>query len=341
MTEKPITLAYLNDRAIKLCLIALTALAIVAGLKLGKSLLAPIALALVTGIVLAPQMRRLERLGLPRSAGAALVMLVGVAGVFGLLISLAPVFNDFFNALPSIQRELAAWIEETGRSLRGLRALGQSLSDTIEGGADGEAVDKVMPSLLSALWVAPNFLGQVLTFAGTLFFFLLTRETLYARLPFRRQVLCADRAVSHYFVAVTLINVGLGVATMLVISATGLPGGAVWGLAAALLNFVLYLGPLTLMLALTIAGAMNFDGAATFLPPLAFLVLNVIESQFVTPFFVGRSMQINPLCVFLAILVGLWLWGATGGIVALPLVVWVNALFMAAPAARPTTSAPI
>lgn len=61
-------------------------------------------------------------------------------------------------------------------------------------------------------------------------------------------------------------------------------------------------------------------------PAAAFVVLNFLESQFVTPAFVGRQMEVNPLVVFCALVFGMWLWGAVGGLVALPIAIWVRVL---------------
>ena len=105
----------------------------------------------------------------------------------------------------------------------------------------------------------------------------------------------------------------------------GIPNPILWGAAAFILNFVLYLGPVMLLVALGVAGFTEFNGAYSLLPALAYFLLNMTEAQFVTPTLVGQRLQLNPLVVFLAILFGLWLWGPIGGIVSLPLLVWVTA----------------
>jgi len=66
----------------------------------------------------------------------------------------------------------------------------------------------------------------------------------------------------------------------------------------------------------------QFDGAMSLAPASAFVILNTIEGQFVTPTLVGKHMAINPLLVFLALIFGIWLWGPIGGIVAIPLLLW-------------------
>jgi predicted PurR-regulated permease PerM len=78
--------------------------------------------------------------------------------------------------------------------------------------------------------------------------------------------------------------------------------------------------------ALTLTGIAVFDGTAALLPPLVFIGCNLIESQFVTPSFVGRQVSVSPLMVFLALVFWLWLWGPIGGFIAIPLLLWVMAM---------------
>jgi len=92
------------------------------------------------------------------------------------------------------------------------------------------------------------------------------------------------------------------------------------------LNYLVYVGPAMLMLLLLFAGVAAFDGAMILLPAAAFIVLNTIEGQVLTPALVGKHLEVNPLLIFLALVFGLWLWGPIGGIVAIPLLLWVLAL---------------
>ncbi|MCB1350834.1 MAG: AI-2E family transporter, partial [Maritimibacter sp.] len=67
------------------------------------------------------------------------------------------------------------------------------------------------------------------------------------------------------------------------LSLIGLPAAPLWGVVAALANFVLYLGPAVVAAALLVAGTVVFDGAESFLPAAVFVGLNAMEGQFVTP----------------------------------------------------------
>lgn len=310
-------------------LLVIAVIASIAALKLGKTLLAPIVLGLVIGVVVAPLVRQLSRVGVPVVVSALSALLFTGAFIVVLLFALGPVVAELIQQVPRIQWELRLWLQEIAALFQGATALGQDIESSL-GIDDEDAMASAMPNIVDALWLAPNFMAQLLIFSGTLFFFLLTRDEIYDVVPeIKKPLRTADRAVSHYFVTITLINAGLGLAVFAVMSAIGLSNPVLWGLAAFLLNFVLYLGPISLIAALGFAGMIQFDGFMSFAPPLLFFLLNLTEAQFVTPALVGQRLRINPLCVFLAILSGLWLWGPIGGIVSLPVLVWVTALIVA------------
>jgi len=309
-------------------LLVIAIVASVAALKLAESLLAPIFLGLVIGVVLAPLVKQLRRLGVPVIVSAFSALVFSGALLVVLIFTLGPVVSELIDQIPRLQFELRIWLQQLAAFFQP-DAMNVDLGGSL--GDDGEdAVADAMPSLLDALWLAPNFMAQLLMFAGTVFFFLITRDELYDLSQDGKPAFAAaDRAVSHYFVTIALINGVMGVAVFGVMTLIGLPNPILWGAAAFLMNFVLYLGPMLLIAALLIAGMVTFNGILSFAPPIAFVIINLTEAQFVTPTLVGQRMKINPLGVFLAILFGLWLWGPIGGIVALPILVWFTALVTA------------
>ncbi|WP_439123962.1 AI-2E family transporter [Marivita sp.] len=321
-------------KAQTVCLALLAIVTAFTALKLAQGLLAPVTLGLVVAVVAAPGMRLLARLGIPRAVSAS-ISLAFVAGLAVLLIAgLGPIVMDLIAQVPRIEDEIRWWVIDASRAIRGLESVQGDLEQSLV--EDGKAVENAMPSLLDALSVAPNFAAQLLTFAGTFFFFTLTQNEIYSVVKGRagafRQ---ADRAVSHYFGTVTVINAGLGIAVFTAMTAIGVPNPILWGAAAFILNFVLYLGPVMLLVSLAVVGFTEFNGAYAVLPALTYFLLNMTEAQFVTPTLVGQRLQLNPLVVFLAILLGLWLWGPIGGIVSLPLLVWVTAYLAHEPQDQP------
>ncbi len=170
-------------------------------------------------------------------------------------------------------------------------------------------------------------------FFGTLLFLLIGRNRMQrrvvmafnerqSRLKALRVVAGVQRDLGHYFATVALINFGLGAISGIVFAIVGLPNAALWGTLVFILNFVPFVGPLIVAVLLGIVGLFSFDSfLVASVPAIAFLVLNVIESQFVTPTLLGKRFDIDPLVVFLAIVFGTWLWGPAGALLAAPLLV--------------------
>lgn len=316
-------------------LIILAFIAVVSALDLAQALLAPFVLAFVCAVVLSPLSNFWKRFGLPPSVGA-LLSLGTVLSLLAILAFIAePMVERAYVQIPDIKRELSATISQMQDMFRGISDVTKEVQDTISPDSSGEERESVdLPSLGDALFAAPSMIAQILLFAAALFFILLSRDDVYEGLtkvhPDSPSGAClrgADARVSRYFLTITLINTCFGVIVASALWALGLPGPMLWGMIAALMNFLLYIGPAMVAVSLVVAGAIAFEGAMSLAPAATFVMLNMMEGQFITPTLVGRHMQVNPLLVFLSLCFWLWLWGPVGGFIAIPLLVWGIAVF--------------
>jgi predicted PurR-regulated permease PerM len=310
-----------------------------AALDAAEDIFAPMTLALVLGVVLAPLSDGFEKLGLGRVPATLLTIGVGIVALGGLLLFLGPVVQNVLDQAPRIWREMREVVGALQSTIRGLRDMSDEVAQAIDpaAAATGAAAGTALPRLTDALLFAPALAGQLVLFIGTLFFFILSREELYRWLArvldqpsergaTARRLRQAERRVSRYFLTISLINTALGVAVAASMQMLGLPSPWLWGFVAALLNYILYLGPALVASGFVVAGIVAFDGFAAALPPLIYVALNLTEGQFVTPALVGRNMEVNPLLVFVSLVFWLWLWGPIGGFVAIPLLIWAIAI---------------
>ncbi|WP_223163127.1 AI-2E family transporter [Roseivivax sediminis] len=318
-------------------------------LRIASDIVAPMTLAVVIGIIVAPVMDGFRRVGLPEGFSATLILVVTVAGLAALGFALEPLFWRIVDELPTIRLELRGLVyqfqgviqgigdaqEEMQQALGAAQEAAESTAEEADG--EGEGGGPKIPSLSDAIFLAPIVLGQFLIFAGTLYFFLVTRHRVYAALAQRLSDLGestrllsrfhrAEYLVSRYFITIACINAVLGLATAGYLTAIGLPLPLVWGAAAAILNFVLYVGPACVVAGLLLSGLIAFDGLMVLAPAAGYLCLNMTEAQFVTPSLVGKHVSLNPLLVFTALCFGIWFWGPIGGIVAIPVIVIIMAL---------------
>jgi len=314
-----------------LCLGVLTIIAVFIVLHQAKALFAPLLAAILLGVVLTPLSKFWEKLRIPDAIAAFLSVLLALASIFFIIVLLEPYISKAINQGPVIQAELRETVLEAQRLLRGLEKISDDVAAAIEPANTGNDVSSdgmTLPSLTDALFYAPQFAAQFLIFTGTLYFFLLARNAVYDWLsattaPIGQSDLRRAAAqVSRYVLTISAINFSFGAIVAVVMYWIGMPSPIVWGLLACLLNFVLYLGPVTLIAMLTVTGIVVFEGAASFLPPAIYIAMNAVEAQFVTPTLVGKSLSVNPLLVFVSLVFWLWLWGPIGGIIAIPLLIW-------------------
>ncbi|WP_161555945.1 AI-2E family transporter [Mangrovicoccus ximenensis] len=315
-------------------------------LKLTKAISAPAVLALTLGVIISPLVDFAARNRIPSAAVALAVTFGTCMAVFGTVLVLAPAIEDAVREIPEV-------VDEARETLEGLVTLGQNLqemskevNDAISAEDKATSVPAPPPdaeqeaelfSFWDAVLFAPQIAAQALVFLATLFFFILTRRQIYdwmgETFPSGREDLktkdllyWADVSVSRYFVTITGINAVLGCGVGLGLWALGIPSAPTWGMLAFLMNYLLYLGPVLFALSLLIAGFVTFDGILSYAPMAMYVAMNFTEGYFVTPTLLGHRLTLNPLLIFLTLTVWLWLWGPVGGIVALPLLVWVLAV---------------
>ncbi|SEN98502.1 Predicted PurR-regulated permease PerM [Pseudorhodobacter antarcticus] len=340
------------ERLAQISVIVIGTIALFSALNTLESIFAPLALALMAGVVMSPVTDFGEQRGFPPVIGALTGLTVTLGLLTGLGLVFYPLMAQLVDQAPKVWFDMQDTIRLLKSMLGDLSDMGNSVtaavspSTTTPNATANEGV--ALPSITDALMVAPAIVSQTLIFAGALFFFLLTRTQIYnwaalklsnpgERAQTALKLRNAERYVARYFGTITLINIALGFCVGTVLQVLGMPGAALWGVVAFLLNFVVYLGPAIIAIALTFAGVAVFDGSMTLAPMGAYLTLNAIEAQFITPTLVGRNMAVNPLLVFLALVFGIWLWGPIGGIVAIPFLIWVLVLNGALLAPKPTT----
>lgn len=269
---------------------------LVAGvLHFAADIAAPMTLAVVTGIIAAPVLDFLCRVGVPVGVGASIILLATIAIIVTAVVAFEPIFWRFVDAIPTIRLEIREIIWNFRETLNSIGNVNEEMQEAFGGGSgEGDSNEGAsVPSLTDAMLAAPAIIAQALIFAGTFYFFLVNRLEVYSFLARRlsavgetelikRRFRVAEKLVSRYFLAITIVNFALGFAVTAIMTALGMPLPYVWGLAAALLNYVLYLGPAVMVVVLLLGGLVNFEGLMVAAPAACFMVCNMIEAQFVT-----------------------------------------------------------
>jgi predicted PurR-regulated permease PerM len=337
---KPDTPALISFPHVSYALTGLFVLGIFYTAYFARAVLIPITMAIILNFVLAPLTREItRRVRWPHPISAVLVVILffgAIAFAFTLLSSPAA---DWMVKLPN---EMSA-IERKLRPLSGAVQNVQDAAQTVENMAQGQGPEnpgerKPMQVVVRGPSLTQLFLGQtmnismgVLVTFGLLLFLLASGDallrqavTIAPRLTDKKKVVEIAREtegeISHYLASITCINIGMGVLIGGAMWWLGLPNPALWGVMAALLNFVPVAGPFASAAVISLVSIMTFDGLTdTILPPLVYLGIHLLESQVLTPFFVSRRLMLNPVAVLLSLIFWTWMWGIPGALLAVPI----------------------
>ena len=309
-------------------------------------MIVPVVAAAVTAVIFSPGSRWLERRGLPPGLsslcvlfGLLLAILAGGAGV-------VPTARDLGERLPYMAARIDLKLADIRSSLRSLEEARKALDQATKvGGEQGQRQVEVRRE------AAGIDIGQLLFQFGL--FVVLTYFLLATRIDYKRRLILAQpsqperlrtarilrdmgKSVSSYLFTVTIINIGLGIITWAALAAIGTPFAVLLGFAIALLNFVLIIGPILVIAATMILSLATFnDWELILAAPGIVLVLHLIESQFISPWFIGRRLEISPVSVFGAIALLGWMWGAVGAMVAVPILILLYTFGKHIPALSP------
>jgi len=134
-----------------------------------------------------------------------------------------------------------------------------------------------------------------------------------------------ERNISQYLLSVTVINIGLGILAGGGFYIMGVPNAAMWGMVVAILNYVPYFGPLVGVMVLGSVGLLTFDTLwLGLLPPGWYLLLHLLEANLVTPVLLGRHFSLNPVVIFISLIFWTWIWGVTGALLSVPILMSIK-----------------
>ena len=325
-----------DTRLMRRLLICMFLLAMVYALYFGRDFVMPVTLAFLLALTLTPIVRFLRKRGIPEGISATLLVVLSVLAIAGTGYFLSGPVSDLVNDAPQIGRRISERLAEFRHPFERVMQASEQVEKVTET-AQEPGVQRVVlaqPGIISQ--AAGNLLSGSTTAAITfvLSLFLLASGTMFyekivqsfARMSEKKRALRivydVEREISRYLLTVAIINLGLGTVIGLGLWALGMPNPAVWGVAAAALNFLPYVGAFVTIVLVACISLITFDTLSyALLAPTFVIACNIIEGQFVTPLVVGRRLEINAVSIFIAVAFWSWLWGFVGALIAVPLLV--------------------
>ncbi|HZD54064.1 MAG TPA: AI-2E family transporter [Woeseiaceae bacterium] len=313
----------------------LFALAIVYALHAWSAILQPVALAIFLTLILSPLVVALKRLRVPGPVGAALV-------VAGLTVGFAYGVYLLFDPASEWIRQAPHTLNRVERKLRGVKHSVQNVSKAAQSVEEIASVEAKKPRRAPPAPPRPSLVNRIFTGAQSmlvsalvtvvLLYFLLASGDMFLRkcvrvapgLDQKKRVVRVARAMrsdmGRYLTTITCINLGLGAITGAAMYLLGMPNALLWGVMVALLNFLPYIGATISLTVLALVAFLSFDSPGRILAVLGvFLTLTTLEGQVLTPTLTGKRLALNPVVVFLSMLIWAWLWGPVGALLAVPI----------------------
>src|SRR5579872_3969224 len=340
---------------------AILAVIIIAMLYFGREIFVPIAFAILLSFVLAPLVVILQRVRVPRGLAVVSVAILAFALIFALGSLLATQLTQLAGDLPRYQSTISEKIQ-TFRDTKAGRGTLERASDMLKdlskeldkpkdpvathvpGSVAGDTpvppvpveVRQPDPGALESLRTLISPLLHPLATTGIIIIFvifiLIQREDLRNRLirlagssDLQRTTAALDDAASRLsklFLTQLILNGAFGVVIGTGLWLIGIPSAILWGILAAVLRFVPYIGAV-IAAAFPLALAVGVDpGWSMLLWTLAlFLVVEPVVGHVIEPMVYGHSTGLSPVAVVASATFWTALWGPIGLVLATPLTV--------------------
>jgi predicted PurR-regulated permease PerM len=326
---------------------------VLGALYVGREVFLPVVLSVLLAFVIAPLVDLLRRLRIGRVPAviAAVVVALSIVTALGATIGLQ---------LAGLATELPRYQTTVSQKMSSLRegALGR-LPDLVKNvgrqfeqaaqeepkapaPADARANPGPMPvevhePELTLLQLARSVLVPLVEPLATigivfvvLVFILLQREDLRDRMirlfgsdDLHRTTAAMDdaaRRLSRYFLIQLALNASFGVVIAIGLWAIGVPSPLLWGIFAALMRFVPYVGSFIAgALPVALAAAVDPGWTMALLTLALFVVSEPVMGHVIEPLVYGQSTGLSPFAVVLSAIFWTWLWGPVGLLIATPL----------------------
>ena len=323
-------------------------IAAVAALYFARGFFIPLLIGILATYALSPLADGLARWRVPRVIGAAVVLALLVGATSWVAVSLRDQADAMIAKLPEAARKLRQTVIATRHTRPTALQKMQEAATEIQGAADEAgakvgARSPVAKQVQSSAWLGDYALAQtalLLAIAAQtpvvllLIYFLLASGTHFRRKLVHlvgpslarkkdavRMLEDVEVQVQRYLFSMLIANTLVGICTWLAFEALDMEQAGVWGVAAGILHFIPYLGPLLLAMASGIGAFLQFGSLldALMVAGASIVIAGIIGLGLMT-WLQSRFARVNAAVLFIALLFFGWLWGVSGLLLGAPLV---------------------
>jgi len=324
-----------HGKIIAYSLIFISLILLLGVLYVARSILIPFAIAVILSYLLYPVVAFLNRHRVPY----ALAVTIVIAFLLALLVTggvfLVGEANSFAQSLPSYLSGLQVYIQKVSTAYDNLvRKVGEVLPGLTFAETQPVSFSRLLSGLISQLF--STLLGLIGIFSNSVIvLFMLILILIDARV-FKTKILNAwgehnrmqagriveelNRSIQGFLVIRTLINLVLAVVVTLVLLLLGVDYAYIWGPLTGLLNFIPYIGAVVSAFPPILVSLATHD---SFLMPVlvaaAYVVIQNVEGNYLSPRLIGNRVNLNSLTVLLGLIVWGFIWGPIGMVISTPL----------------------
>ncbi len=347
-SNSPVTLPiHVNARGLALGLIA--SVTFIFALQWAQKFLVPLILAIFIAYTINPLVKGLQAIKIPRLLSSVLVTIALLSSGFGIAIALQGQFVSIIEALPEASHKLSRLIETSPNGQPGALEQMQSAATEIVRAANSGSmtvrpVKKVVVTevagfkVIDWVWAGSlgmlGFVGQATMVIFLVFFLLVSGDTFKRKLvkltgPSLHQKKITvhildeiNTSIQNYMFMLLVTNVMLALCMWLMLHLLGVENAGAWAVAAGLLHIMPYFGSLIATAMIGLAAFLQFESLQMLLL-VAGLTIGIASliGTVVTTWMTGRIAKMNSVAVFVSLLFGAWLWGVSGMLLGVPMIV--------------------
>ncbi len=342
-------------RSFTLALLAV--LAVIFMLHWARAIFIPLMSSVMISYALSPPVNLMQKWRIPRTIGAAVLLLGIVGGTGSLVYSLSDDAVRLIETLPEAAQKIRLAGGKERRTSEGAienvqkaaTQLERAASETVAPapaaphGVTRVQIEKSKLNVKEYLWMgtmsAFGFAGQLTMVLFLAYFMLVSGDTFRRKLvkisgPALSKKKITLRVldeitdqIQRYLLVQIFTSILVGVTTWLAFLWIGLEHAAIWGIAAGVFNTVPYIGPVIVSGGTALVAFLQFGtiGMAVLVAGVS-LVITSLEGYLLTPWLIGRTSRMNPVAVFIAVLFWGWLWGVWGLLLGVPIIMIIKAV---------------
>ncbi|MGX7693827.1 AI-2E family transporter [Gordonia polyisoprenivorans] len=304
----------------------------VAGIRSVSSLVAPIFLALMLTVAVAPAASWMRRKGLPAWLAFVTVLVLVYGILVGLFASLAYSVARLATILPNYSDRFNDLLASFQRFLTSHGVSEQKVHDMLHNIDSSKIIGAATDIVQSTAGVASSLvliLALLLFMAADSVGFGDRMEYLRAERPDIASAFSAfAQATRSYLWVSTLFGLIVAVFDSVALAIIGIPLPILWGLLSFITNYIPNIGFVIGVIPPALLGLLDGGVPTMLVVIVVYSVINVVIQSVIQPKFVGDAVGLSTTLTFVSLLFWAWVLGPLGAILAVPLTIMCKALLL-------------